>query len=159
MSKREVKIQGLGRIKFEVLERKLKVGDFINGEEVADIKELGLMAEFPAHSDDGEFRYFQYHTTFNQEPDDDPEDKYYCIYVGIEEFTQEEEEIIEDAIDFLTTTEAGLQDSKAEELKRNVNLYANDYILSKYEELDRATAKELIEEVEIRLSIYWSKEE
>ena len=78
---REAKIERLGKIKFEVLEKDLKVGDFINHEEVTDIEELRINGFL--RSDDDEYRYYIYHTTFNQEPDDDQEDKFYCIYFGL----------------------------------------------------------------------------
>ena len=78
---REAKIERLGKIKFEVLEKDLKVGDFINHEEVTDIEELRINGFL--RTDDDEYRYYIYHTTFNQEPDDDPEDKFYCIYFGL----------------------------------------------------------------------------
>ena len=88
---REAIIKGLGKIKFELLENNLEVGDYINHEEVTDIKELRIGGFL--RSNDDEYKYYIYHTTFNQEPDDDPEDKYYCIYVGLEDEECDDDEI------------------------------------------------------------------
>lgn len=160
--KREAKIQGLGRVKFKVLEKDLEVGGFINHEEVTDIKELRLAAEFPYHSDDSEYRYYEYHTTFNQEPDEDPEDKYYCIYTGIEteeELTEEDiEEIIDDVVDFLIVTEAGLTEDRAKMYRKYISSHANDYIKNKYEGLSEDIYEKLIEKTVASIADYFEED-